>query len=603
MSNNSSAFSHEIGLKQSKKQRKIKWMEKNTITISINGKKIVCKTDLTILDIAKENNIEIQTLCYHPDLKLEGTCGLCVVEIKGESKLKHACSTKAIDGMIIFTDSDKTKIARKVALEELFKKHTRKCSNCIDLYHCELLKLAALNGVKFNEIPPEKSRNEIYKFGPSIVFDSSKCIACGNCVMACAQQGIGFYAKEKNKDGDTIIVPTKNQNIDCVDCGQCINHCPVGAISSAGEFDEIENIINQKDKIIAVQFAPSIRTSIGEEFNMPYGSIVVDKLVGAIRALGVDMVFDTSTGADFTTYEEAKELADRLTNKDGKLPMFTSCCPSWVQFVEFYHPELIPNLTTVRSPQSILGGVIKTYVAEKKGINPKDIIVISIMPCVAKKSEIERKELLIDGIKPVDHILTTREFARLLKKHGIKLDQVEESKADSPLVDHSGAGVIYGASGGVMESALRTAYFKLTGEDLEDVEFQDVRGMNDVKRAEVDINGRKVKVAVVNGLGNARKILKELEDNPKKYDYIEVMSCPGGCIGGGGQPLPTNAEIRKKRAASLYSIDSKKQKRQAHRNPSLQKVYKEYMDKEKIEKICHCTFEPKSRGIISIEKI
>ena len=577
-------------------------MEKNTITIQINGTKIVCKTGLTILDVAKANDIEIQTLCFHPDLKLPGTCGMCVVEIEGEAELKHACSTKVVDGMKILTDSDKTKAARKKSLKELFKKHTRKCSNCIDLYHCQLLKLAALNAVKFTEIKPEKSRDEIYKFGPSIVFDASKCIACGNCVMSCAKQGIGFYAKKKNKDGETIIVPTENEKIDCIDCGQCINHCPVGAISSTGEFEEIEDAFNQEGKIIAVQFAPSIRTSIGEEFNMPYGEVVTDKLVGAIRALGVDMVFDTSTGADFTTFEEANELVERLKDKESKLPMFTSCCPSWVNFVEFYHPELIPNLTKVRSPQAMLGGIIKTYVAEKKGLNPKDIVVISIMPCVSKKNEIQREEMLIDGMSPVDHILTTREFARLLKKRGIKLPEVKESKADSPLIDHTGAGVIYGASGGVMESALRTAYFKLTGKDLENVEFQDVRGMDDVKRAEIDINGRKVKVAVVNGLGNARKILKELKEDPKKYDYIEVMSCPGGCIGGGGQPLPTSAEIRKKRAESLYTIDSGKQKRQAHRNPSLQKVYSEFFDEEKIKKILYCSFKPRSRGIINIEK-
>ncbi len=311
-------------------------MEENTITIQINDTELVCKTGLSILDIAKANNIKIQTLCYHPDLKLPGTCGMCVVEVEGEEELKHACSTKAVDGMKILTDSDKTKAARKESLKELFKKHTRKCANCIDLYHCQLLKLAALNKVKFTEIEPEKARDEVYKFGPSIVFDSSKCIECGNCVMACAKQGLGFYAKKKNEDGETIIVPTENEKIDCIDCGQCINHCPVGAIASTGEFEGIEDPFNQEGKVIAVQFAPSIRTSIGEEFNMPYGEVVTDKLVGAIRALGVDMVFDTSTGADFTTYEEAKELAERLEDKESKMPMFTSCCPSWVKFVEFY---------------------------------------------------------------------------------------------------------------------------------------------------------------------------------------------------------------------------------------------------------------------------
>ncbi|MBU1446153.1 [FeFe] hydrogenase, group A [Patescibacteria group bacterium] len=578
-------------------------MDKGKIKIRINDIEIFCAENLTILEIAKENNIEIQTLCYHPDLYPAGECGICIVEIAGESELKRACSTKVTDGMNIMTDSEKVKNARKLALEKLFEKHTRKCPNCIDLYHCKLLKLAALNGVKFAKIEPIKSRKEIYKFGPSIVFDASKCIACGNCVMACAKQGIGFYTKKKDENGENIVVPTENEKIDCIDCAQCINHCPVGAISSEGEFENIEKAFNQKGKVIAVQFAPSIRTSIGEEFNMPYGAVVTEKLVGAIRALGVDLVFDTSTGADFTTFEEANELIERLKDKESKLPMFTSCCPSWVKFVEFYHPELIPNLTKVRSPQAILGGIIKTYVAEKKGIDPKDIIVISIMPCVAKKAEIQRKELLIDGMKPVDHILTTREFARLLKKRGIKLAEVKESKPDSPLADHSGAGVIYGASGGVMESALRTAYFKLTGKELEEIGFTKVRGMDEVKRAEIDINGRKIKVGVVNGLGNARKILQELQVDPKKYDYIEVMSCPGGCIGGGGQPLPTSSEIRKKRAESLYLIDSTKQKRQAHKNPSLQKVYEDYMDEDKIKKILYCSFNPRPRGSIDIKKL
>ena len=393
------------------------------------------------------------------------------------------------------------------------------------------------------------------------------------------------------------VIPSKKRSKDCIYCGQCIVHCPVGAFEAVGEFEDVEKPLLDKDKIVVFQFAPSIRTSIGEEFGLSYGSVVTEKLVAGIKKLGVDKIFDVGVGADFTTVEEAKELVERLESKKN-LPMFTSCCPSWVKFVEFYYPEFIPYLTSARSPHIILGGLIKTFWAKKENINPRKITVVSIMPCVSKKYEIQRAELEINGLKPVDYVLTTRELAYLFIKHKIDLKGIKPQKSDSPLGFPSGAGVIYGASGGVMESALRTAYEKLTKKNLSKIEFKKVRGMKGIKKATVKIGNKVVKVAVVNGIGNAKKILEDLKRNPKLYDYVEVMACFGGCIGGGGQPVPTDSKIRKQRAEALYQIDSKKEIRMAHKNPVVKKVYQDFLtSKEKIHSICHTKFSPKKREV------
>ncbi len=568
-------------------------MPEKKISVTINGKKIKGLAGQTILEVAADNGIDIPALCFHPDLEIKANCRMCLVEIKGRKGLHTSCSTKIKEGMEVITNSAEIKRARKVNLELVFAQHREECSDCVWSFNCQLLKLAREYGVKITRFPDRKTAEPVYQFGPSLIFDSSKCIDCRNCIDVCKKQGIGFLELDEKKPF-FHVVPTKSSRKDCVYCGQCIVHCPAGAFEAVGEFEEIEEPLKDKKKTVVVQFAPSIRSSIGEEFGIPYGSILTDKLASGIRELGFDKVFDVCVGADVTTIEEAGELMERL--KSGRnLPMFTSCCPAWVKFVEFYYPEFIPNLTTVRSPHIILGGLIKSFWAGKEKINPKDIVVVSIMPCVSKKYEIRRKEL--EGkIRPVDYVLTTRELAYLFSRHKIDLKKVSPKKADAPLGVPSGAGVIYGATGGVMESALRTAYEKMTGKRLSKLEFKQVRGKEGIKKAEVKIGNKRVKVAVVNGLGNARRLLEEVKENPKAYDYVEVMACFGGCIGGGGQPLPVDDKIRQKRAEGLYQIDSKKKVRLAHDNPVIKELYDGFFSKkENVHRICHTKYSKKKK--------
>lgn len=572
-------------------------MNKNKQTkITIDNKIVKYLKGQTILQAAQENGIEIPSLCFHSDLQIKANCRMCVVEIRGKKGLHTACSTKIKPGMQIITDSPKIKKARKINLELVFAQHCEECNDCIWAFNCQLLKLAEKYKVKITRFTDRKTNYPVYQFGPSLIFDSSKCIDCYNCIDICQKQAAGFLEIEQ-KGHLPRVIPTADQNKDCIYCGQCIVHCPAGAFEAVGEFEDIEKPLQDKNKIIVFQFAPSIRTSIGEEFNIPYGSIVTGKLVAGIKKLGVDKVFDVSVGADFTTVEEAKELIHRLKTKKT-LPMFTSCCPAWVKFVEFYWPEFISHLTTVRSPHIILGGLIKTFWANKKNIDPKKITVVSVMPCVAKKYEVQRQELNINGLKPVDYVLTTRELAYLFIKHKIDLKNIHAQKPDLPLGLPSGAGVIYGASGGVMESALRTAYEKLTKKKLSRIEFKKVRGSEGIKKTKIKINNKEIKIAIINGIGNAKKILQELKQNPKLYDYVEVMACFDGCIGGGGQPVPTDGKIRRKRAKSLYQIDTKKEIRSAHKNPVVKEVYKDYLkSKQKIHLVCHTKYLPKKKEV------
>ena len=548
--------------------------------IIINKKKVAALPGETILVVAKKNGIEIPALCFHSDLKIKASCRLCLVEIKGRPGLHTACSTKVEQGMEVITESVKINKARRINLELIFAQHQEECNDCVMNFDCQLLELARKYKININRFDDRKKGLPVYKFGPSLIFDSSKCIDCGNCIDMCQQQGIG-YLEKKEKENLYRVVPVKNK--ECIYCGQCLVHCPAGAFEAVGEFEDIAKPLEDKNKVVVFQIAPSIRSSIGEEFGMPYGSVVTEKIVAGIKQLGVDKVFDTCVGADITTIEESLELIDRLRSKKN-LPMFTSCCPAWVRFIECYHPELIPNLTTVRSPQIILGGLIKTYWAQQAKIDPARITVVSVMPCVAKKYEITREELNINGLKPVDYVLTTRELAKLFKRKNIDLKNIKAQKIDNPLGISTGAGVIYGASGGVMESALRTTYQKLTGKKLLKVKFETVGERT--RAAEVKIGNQLIKVATVSGLGNAKKIL---ENNP--YDYVEVMACPGGCIGGGGQPMLADEEIRQKRADSLFRIDSRKEMRFSEDNPIAKKLYQGFLkDKKIVHSICHTKF-------------
>ncbi|MFA6252811.1 MAG: [FeFe] hydrogenase, group A [Patescibacteria group bacterium] len=566
------------------------------IEIKINNKKIIAEEGQAVLQAAEANGIYIPTLCWHPDLEIKPNCRICVVEIKGQKGLPTSCSTYVSPGMEVFTESEEIAKARQVNMELIFAQHREECNDCVYMYKCQIKDLAKKFNSTITRFPDRKNKFPTYPFSTALQYDSSKCIDCGNCVEICHKQGVDFLTYEQDNTFFNVV-PTKDKNIDCIYCGQCLVHCPVGAFEGAGEFEGVEKPLLDKNKVVVFQFAPSVRVSIGEEFGLEPGAIVTEKLSAGLKMLGADYVFDVAVGSDVTTIEEAKEFIERVEAK-GTLPMFTSCCPSWVKYIEFFYPEFIPNLTTVRSPQINLGGLIKTYWAQSKKIDPKNIVVVSVMPCVAKKWEMNRSELKINGLKPVDYVLTTRELAYLFKKHKIDLPNLKPKALDDPLGRPTGSGVIYGAVGGVMESALRTVYFQLTGQKLPNICWQNSSDIAGLREATLKIKGQEYKVAFVSGSGSAEKLLKKLKKKQVKYDYVEVMACPGGCIGGGGQPVPTNQKIRAKRAKSLFNIDIASKLKAAQDSPEMKKLYAEYFtDKKIIHKICHTHFNKTSRQV------
>lgn len=542
------------------------------VKILINGKMVSCDPDTTILQAAKTIGIDIPALCQHDDFPPHANCRVCVVEVKGRRCLATSCATKVEEGMEIRTDSERVKKARSMNLELIYAEHIEKCATCIWRFECKLLEFAARYKLKLTRFMDRKAKRKTYKFANAVEIDGTQCIDCRNCIAACSTlQGIDFL-EMKGKGRDQEVVPTSDKTKHCILCGQCAVHCPVSAAQEQAHYTQVEQMIADPNLVVVAQFAPSIRVSIGEDFGMEPGENVTAQVVEGLRLLGFKHVFDVNYGADITTMVEAQELVERIQNK-GVLPMMTSCCPAWVNYVELYRQDLIPNLTTSRSPHIHSGGVVKTYWAQKMGIDPKKIRVVSIMPCTAKKYEAVRPEMFIDGQRPVDVVLTNREFSFLLKKNRIDLSKLKGQKADDPLGEYSGAAAIYGASGGVMESALRTAQnmiCKGAKSSICDrrIDFHDVRGVEDLKEATVTINGLELKVAVVNGIKHIKQVLDRLHE----YHYIEVMSCPGGCIGGGGQPIPTNWEIRQKRIAALYSHDKGKKMRKAHENKGVQEV-------------------------------
>ena len=565
---------------------------KKLINIKINGQKIKAREGETILRVTQRNKILIPTLCHHPDLSPKASCQVCLVKIKDEKGLKSACSTLIREGMEVLTSLPEIERARKENLELIFAKHKKECPDCVWQYDCQLLKLVREYKIKGIGAKEEIKKIPIESVGP-IEFDFEKCIGCGKCLEVCRKE-TGFL-EGKEKDSFFEIKTSKEKNKECVYCGQCIVHCPVGTIESVGEFEGVEKVLVDKNKFVVAQIAPAVKTTAGEAFGINLGEPVPKKIVAGLKKAGFNKVFDVSLGADITTFEEAKELVARWKEK-RVLPMMTSCCPAWVKFVEFYFSEFIPNLTTVRSPHIILGGLIKTYFAEKEKINPKDIIVVSIMPCTSKKYEIQREELKINKLPAVDYVLTTRELVYLLKKKQIDLKNIKEEEFDSPLGFSSGAGAIYGASGGVMESALRTAVYLISGKDLKNLEFKELRGTKVIKEAEIKIGKENLKIAVVQTLLAAKKILKEIKKNPGLYHYIEIMACPGGCVGGGGQILPSHLKIKKERAKGLLKIDLANKIRLAHQNPTLKAIYQNYLtDFSKIKSLCHTQYFKKQK--------
>ncbi len=573
------------------------------MTIKINNKRVTALAGQTILDVATANGFKVPTLCHHPDLSVQANCRICVVEVKGQDYLATACSTLVQEGMEILTDSPRVKKARVINLELLFAEHAEKCANCTLCYDCELLRLATKYKVKINRFKDRKGKRKTYKFANAVEIDGTQCIDCKNCIEACSELQKINYLKMEGYGINQEVVPVKDKNTACIYCGQCALHCPVAAAQEQYDWDKVEKALADKSKIVVAQFAPSVRISLGEEFGLPYGTNCEGKIYTALKKIGFKHVFDVNFGADITTITEAEELLARLKDKKAVFPMTTSCCPAWVAYAEFYHPELLPHLTTARSPQIHLAGAIKTYWAKQKNINPKNIIIVSIVPCTAKKYEAARPELGLNGRPQVDLVLTTREFAFLIKKRNIDFKKLPDSQGEKLFNDGSGAAAIYGASGGVMESALRSTNALICAESKNKtcdrhLEFKEVRGLAGVKEATVDLDGKKIKVAVVNGIGNIEPVLAKF----KKYHYIEVMACPGGCLGGGGQPIPTTKEIRQKRLAGLYAIDSRRPVRRAHENKAMMTYYHWAKQNNLAPQVLHTKFKATKGSTLIVKK-
>jgi len=564
------------------------------LTIKINGKSYKCSPDQTVLQVAIENKITIPHFCYHEDLPIDVHCRTCLVEVEPHGNIVMSCNLKVQSGLSVLTDSPKVRKLRNENLELLLADHKKLCPKCKKGYFCEsneLMKKFKITGTKYHR---PKISEPIHKMGDAAEFDPQACISCNKCVEMCRKIGINFL-KLEGKGCSNYLTYNEDPCVDCIYCGQCTVHCPVAAVREQNEIADVEKALRDKNKIVIAQMAPSVRASIGEEFGLPPGRNLEGQMYTALRKLGFDKIFDVNMGADITTYTEAMELAERI-KKGGPLPMFTSCCPGWVKYAEFYHPEILPHLTTARSPQIHSGGAYKTWWADKEGIDPKKIVVVSFMPCTSKKYEAKFKELRINGMYPVDHVLTTRETASLLKKRKIDLPNLKPSKVD-PAGQYSGAGAIYGASGGVMESALRSAHFFLTGKELKKVEFKKVRGMKYIKEAKVKFGKKTLKVAVCAMAKNANELIERVKKNPKLYDYIECMACPGGCIGGGGQPIPSTERIIWERVKALYKIDDKMKVRSAHTNPVVKDFF-EYvakLPKDKASAILHRKFKRKRK--------
>ncbi|MFQ9951208.1 MAG: NADH-dependent [FeFe] hydrogenase, group A6 [Clostridium sp.] len=570
------------------------------VNIKINGMPLSVPQGSTILEAARYAGIEIPTLCYMKEINEIGACRICVVEVKGARSLVTACVYPVNEGMEVFTNTPKIQKARKTTLELILSTHDKSCLSCVRSGSCELQKLCNDYGVDnvhlYEGSTPHYEKDETTLH---LVRDNNKCILCRRCVAACEQQKVAVIGPNGRGFDTHIACAFEKQlgDVACVSCGQCIVNCPTGALTERDQCEEVIAALNDPSKHVIVHTAPSIRATLGEAFGMPIGTNVEGKMVAALRRLGFDKVFDTDFGADLTIMEEANEFIERVQN-GGVLPMITSCSPGWVKFCEHYYPELLPHLSSCKSPQQMTGAVIKTWYAEKNGIDPKDIVVVSIMPCTAKKFEVERDDQSAAGVPDVDIALTTRELARLINRAHINFALLPDEEFDPLLGEATGAGVIFGATGGVMEAALRTAADTLEGKSLDSIEYHEIRGTQGYKEATYKVAGMDVNVAVVSGLKNADELLKKIKNGEANYHFVEVMCCPGGCVNGGGQPIqPASVrnftDLKALRAKALYDEDKDLPLRKSHENPMIQKLYAEYLEKpgsHKAHEILHTTY-------------
>ena len=567
--------------------------------MTIDGQAIEFTDEPNVLSVIRKAGIDIPTLCYHSELSIYGACRLCTVE-DDRGKTFASCSEKPRDGMIIYTNTPRLMRYRKLILELLLAAHCRDCTTCIKSGECHLQELAHRMGVHEIRFENVREIQPIDTSSHAIIRDPNKCILCGDCVRMCDNVQNINAIDFAYRGTDAQVIPAFNKKIaetDCVGCGQCRVVCPTGAISIHTNIDEVWEALADKNTKVIAQIAPAVRVAIGDNFGYAKGENVMGKLVGVLHRLGFDEVYDTSYGADLTVVEESKEFIERFTSGE-KMPLFTSCCPAWVKYCENKYPEFVPNLSTCRSPQQMFGAVAKTYYPEKAGIDPAKIVSVSVMPCTAKKAEAARPEMCASGYRDVDIVITTRELGRMIREAGIDFKHLPEESFDSPLGTGSGAGVIFGTTGGVMEAALRTVADVLSGQDLPRVDYTEVRGMEYTREAEIEIAGQKVKIAVVHTLKSAMEMMERIKNGTADYQFIEVMACPGGCIGGGGQPVPVNAEIRKLRREGLFNCDKANELRKSHENPEIIELYDTWLGKplgEKAHNLLHTHYHQQIR--------
>ena len=586
-------------------------MEKKLVNIKIEGRPYQVEAGLTIMEAARICGYNIPHLCtFENGLCSRGSCRVCLVEVTGARGLIASCVYPVSEGMDIHISSPKATDARRTSVELLLSNHNKNCQQCVKNGNCELLLAAQMTGARDDMYQGEQTETTVDEIAPGIIRDTSKCVLCGRCVETCkALQGIGVLGFQK-RGFKTIVGPADNRSFSespCMQCGQCILVCPTGALLEKSEIEKVDEAFKAGKKVF-VQTAPAVRATIAEEFGEKIGTAGTGKMVAALHRLGFYRVFDTNFAADLTIMEEGTELLNRIKNK-GVLPQITSCSPGWINYMEYFYSDLIPNVSTCKSPHEMEGAIIKSYYAEKHNLKPEDIFVVSIMPCTAKKYEKTRKEnAAVNNLPDVDAVLTVRELARMIKRAGINWDKLPEEQFDDDLIgQYSGAGVIFGTTGGVMEAALRTAKFILTGQEAGFLDFKDVRGQKNVKEAEFDLAGNKIKVAITSGMANAKPLLDDIRAGKSPYAFIEIMGCPGGCINGGGQPyvkpcfLPNEKDnirdtYRKKRAAVLYSEDEKQKVRQSHNNPDIKAIYKDFLGEpcgEKSHHLLHTTYNAK----------